>query len=284
MPVREKVPNERYRPGQRLKVYLVDVNKDPARPAADRLPRPSNLVKRLFELEVPEIFSGVVEIMAIAREPGIALEGRGRGPAGQGRSGRLMRRHSWRAHPEHRQRAEGEKIDVIEWSPETTTFIANALSAGQLLSVGLNEEEKDARVMVPSDQMSLAIGKEGQNARLAYKLTGWRIDVKDPESLKDGERRSAGRGARCVGRRRAVKTSCCWAGSHAWSGWMAPSRSASASSDRSRRIWLACSVDVEVIDGKVSVYYARELRAPLTSFDTGTSCRLYDDAVGRRAT
>ena len=77
----------------------------------------------------------------------------------------------------------GEKIDVIEWSPDTATFISNALSPAKPTNVSLNEAEKVATVIVPTDQMSLAIGKEGQNARLAYKLTGWRIDIKDPESL-----------------------------------------------------------------------------------------------------
>ena len=81
----------------------------------------------------------------------------------------------------------GEKIDVIEWSSDTTTFIANALSPAKPISVGLNDEEKVARVIVPNDQMSLAIGKDGQNARLAYKLTGWRIDVKDPDSIRGEE-------------------------------------------------------------------------------------------------
>ena len=79
----------------------------------------------------------------------------------------------------------GEKIDVIEWSPDTATFIANALSPAKPTNVTLNEAEKIATVIVPTDQMSLAIGKEGQNARLAFKLTGWRIDIKDPESLRD---------------------------------------------------------------------------------------------------
>ncbi|MEX1157813.1 MAG: transcription termination factor NusA, partial [Thermomicrobiales bacterium] len=188
MPVREQVPNERYRPGQRLKVYLLDVNKDPRGPQLIVSRTNVNLVKRLFELEVPEIFSGAVEIMAIAREPGlrskVAVAARQekvdpvgscvgiRGVRIQNIVNELM----------------GEKIDVIEWSSETTTFISNALSPAKPISVGLNDEEKVARVIVPSDQMSLAIGKDGQNARLAYKLTGWRIDVKDPESLKDGDR------------------------------------------------------------------------------------------------
>lgn len=277
MPVREQVPNERYRPGQRLKVYLVDVNKDPRGPQLIVSRTNVNLVKRLFELEVPEIFSGAVEIMAIAREPGlrskVAVAARQekvdpvgscvgiRGVRIQNIVNELM----------------GEKIDVIEWSAETTTFISNALSPAKPLSVGLNDEEKVARVIVPSDQMSLAIGKDGQNARLAYKLTGWRIDVKDPESLKDGDRdllaeaRAALAGVgpddfMLLGRQpRLVRVD-------------------GTFSIRERDFGplpqdlVGMSVDVEVIDDKVSVYYARDLRARF-DFETGRDLPLYDDVV-----
>ena len=277
MPVREQVPNERYRPGQRLKVYLVDVNKDPRGPQLIVSRTNVNLVKRLFELEVPEIFSGAVEIMAIAREPGlrskVAVAARQekvdpvgscvgiRGVRIQNIVNELM----------------GEKIDVIEWSSETTTFISNALSPAKPLSVGLNDEEKVARVIVPSDQMSLAIGKDGQNARLAYKLTGWRIDVKDPESLKDGDRdllseaRAALSGVgpddfMLLGRQpRLVRVD-------------------GTFSVREREFGplpqdlVGMSVDVEVVDGNVSVFYARDLRARY-DFETGEELPLYDDAV-----
>jgi len=277
MPVREQVPNERYRPGQRLKVYLVDVNKDPRGPQLIVSRTNVNLVKRLFELEVPEIFSGAVEIMAIAREPGlrskVAVAARQekvdpvgscvgiRGVRIQNIVNELM----------------GEKIDVIEWSSETTTFISNALSPAKPISVGLNEDDKVARVIVPSDQMSLAIGKDGQNARLAYKLTGWRIDVKDPESLKDGDRdllseaRAALSGVgpedfMLLGRQpRLVKVD-------------------GTFSVRDREFGplpqelVGMSVDVEVVDGKVSVFYARDLRARY-DFESGADLPLYDDAV-----
>ncbi|MDQ3547214.1 MAG: transcription termination factor NusA [Chloroflexota bacterium] len=277
MPVREQVPNERYRPGQRLKVYLVDVNKDPRGPQLIVSRTNVNLVKRLFELEVPEIFSGAVEIMAIAREPGlrskVAVAARQekvdpvgscvgiRGVRIQNIVNELM----------------GEKIDVIEWASETTSFISNALSPAKPISVGLNEDDKVARVIVPSDQMSLAIGKDGQNARLAYKLTGWRIDVKDPESLKGedhdllAEARAALAGAgpddfMLMGRQpRLVRVD-------------------GTFSVRDREFGplpmelVGMSVDVEVVEGKVSVFYARDLRARY-DFDTGQDLPLYDDVV-----
>jgi N utilization substance protein A len=183
MPAREKVPHERYRPGQRLKVYLVDASREQRGPQLVVSRAHPGLLKRLFELEVPEIFSGVVEIMAIAREPGtrskVAVVARQDNvdPVGSCVGIRGVRIQNIV------NELQGEKIDVIEWSPEQAGFVANALSPARVLNVTLNEEEKTARVLVPSDQMSLAIGKEGQNARLAHKLTGWRIDVKDPESL-----------------------------------------------------------------------------------------------------
>lgn len=183
MPAREKVPSERYRPGQRLKVYLVDASKEQRGPQLVVSRAHPGLLKRLFELEVPEIFSGVVEIMAIAREPGtrskVAVVARQENvdPVGSCVGIRGVRIQNIV------NELQGEKIDVIEWAPDQATFVSNALSPARVLNVTLNEDDKTARVLVPSDQMSLAIGKEGQNARLAHKLTGWRIDVKDPESL-----------------------------------------------------------------------------------------------------
>jgi N utilization substance protein A len=183
MPAREKVPNERYRPGQRLKVFLVDASKEQRGPQLIVSRAHPGLLKRLFEQEVPEIYSGAVEIMAIAREPGtrskVAVVARQENvdPVGSCVGIRGVRIQNIVGE------LQGEKIDVIEWSPDTATFIGNALSPARVINVSLNDEDKTARVIVPSDQMSLAIGKEGQNARLAHKLTGWRIDVKDPESL-----------------------------------------------------------------------------------------------------
>jgi N utilization substance protein A len=187
MPAREQVPTERYRAGQRLKVLLLEVNKDPKGPQLIVSRSHPNLIRRLFEIEVPEIYSGAVEIMAIAREPGlrskVAVAARQEkvDPVGSCVGVRGVRIQNIV------NELYGEKIDVIEWSPDTAMFISNALSPAKPTNVSLSEGENIATVIVPSDQMSLAIGKEGQNARLAYKLTYWRIDIKDPESLRDGD-------------------------------------------------------------------------------------------------
>lgn len=184
MPAREQVPNERYRPGQRIKVYLVEVNRDPRGPQLIVSRSHPNLIRRLFELEVPEIFSGAVEIMQVAREPGlrskVAVAARQEkvDPVGSCVGVRGVRIQNIV------NELYGEKIDVIEWSPDTATFIANALSPAKPINVSLDEPNHVATVIVPTEQMSLAIGKEGQNARLAYKLTDWRIDIKDPEALR----------------------------------------------------------------------------------------------------
>jgi N utilization substance protein A len=140
-------------------------------------------------MEVPEIYSGAVEIMQVAREPGlrskVAVAARQEkvDPVGSCVGVRGVRIQNIV------NELYGEKIDVIEWSPDTATFIANALSPAKPISVQLDEPNRVATVIVPSEQMSLAIGKEGQNARLAFKLTDWRIDIKDPESLRlsDGD-------------------------------------------------------------------------------------------------
>jgi len=185
MPAREQVPSERYRPGQRLKVYLLEVNNETKGPQLIVSRSHPHLIKRLFEIEVPEIYSGAVEIMEVAREPGlrskVAVAARQEkvDPVGSCVGVRGVRIQNIV------NELYGEKIDVIEWSPDTATFISNALSPAKPSSVTLTEADKVATVIVPTDQMSLAIGKEGQNARLTYKLTGWRIDIKDPESLRE---------------------------------------------------------------------------------------------------
>jgi N utilization substance protein A len=185
MPAREQVPTERYRAGQRVKVLLVEVNKDQRGPQLIVSRSHPGLIRRLFEQEVPEIFSGAVEIMEVAREPGlrskVAVAARQEkvDPVGACVGVRGVRIQNIV------NELYGEKIDVIEWSPDTAQFIANALSPAKPSSVTLDESNKVATVIVPTDQMSLAIGKEGQNARLAYKLTGWRIDIKDPAALQE---------------------------------------------------------------------------------------------------
>ncbi len=174
----EQVRTEHYRVGQRLKVYLMEVHRTNRGPQVLVSRTHRNLLRRLLELEVPEIHSGAVELKSIAREAGyrskIAVEARQSGvdPVGSCVGLRGIRIQNIVSE------LNGEKIDIMEWHPDPATFIANALSPAQVVSVEVAEEEKTATVVVPDRQLSLAIGKEGQNARLAAKLTGWRIDIK----------------------------------------------------------------------------------------------------------
>ena len=178
MPPAEQVPTERYRVAQRIKVFLVEVQKNHrgAQLIVSRTHR--NLLRRLFEIEVPEIFNGTVEIKSIAREPGlrskvaVAARQEGIDPVGSCVGMRGVRIQNIV------NELYGEKIDVLPWDTDMAKYIANALSPAQVVRVELDEEEKSALVLVPQNQLSLAIGKEGQNARLAAKLTGWRIDIK----------------------------------------------------------------------------------------------------------
>ncbi len=178
LPAAEQVRNERYRVGQRLRVYLLEVLRTSRGPQVVVSRSHPDLLRRLFELEVPEVLSGVVEIKAVAREAGyrskIAVAARQEGidPVGCCVGLRGIRIQNIM------RELNGEKLDVVAWSDDTAAFIANALSPAQVLSVELNEDEGIATVVVPDKQLSLAIGKEGQNARLAAKLSGWRIDIK----------------------------------------------------------------------------------------------------------
>ena len=181
LPSREQVPNEKYRRGQRIRAYVVEVRKGSRGPQITLSRRSPALLRRLLELEVPEIFSGAVEIKAIAREAGsrskVAVHATQEGvdPVGSCvgvRGGRIQNVVN---------ELGGEKIDVVQWSPDVATFIANSLSPAKVMNVLLNDVldgGKTATVIVPDRQLSLAIGKEGQNARLAAKLTNWRIDIK----------------------------------------------------------------------------------------------------------
>ena len=178
LPISEQVRNEHYRAGQRLKVYLVEVYRASRGPQVVVSRTHRYLVRRLFELEVPEIFSGTVEIKAIAREPGyrskVAVAARQEGVDAVGACVGLRGIRIQNIINE----LSGEKIDVIEWHPDPAIFVSNALSPAPVVSATVHEEEKTASVVVPDRQLSLAIGREGQNARLAAKLTGWRIDIK----------------------------------------------------------------------------------------------------------
>ncbi len=182
------MPNEEYHEGDHLKVYVLQVPK-PGRVGVQAMVRVSRshigLVKRLFEMEVPEIASGVVQIKSIAREagsrtkmavhstdPSIDPVGACVGPRGS-RVDKVV------------QELKNEKIDIIKWSADPAEFVANALNPAHVISVFISEEEKICRVVVPDSQLSLAIGKEGQNARLAAKLTTWKIDIKSQTQVAE---------------------------------------------------------------------------------------------------
>ncbi len=181
MPPSEEVPLERYRVGQRLRVYVYDVRRVQGRMLQIMVSRTHrDLVRRLFESEVPEIYEGTVEIKAIAREPGsrskVAVVARQEGldPIGSCVGVRGSRINNI-VHE-----LNDEKIDIIQWSADPATFVANSLSPVKPLKVELRDFDHTAIVTVPERQLSLAIGKDGQNARLAAKLSGWRVDVTKP--------------------------------------------------------------------------------------------------------
>jgi transcription termination/antitermination protein NusA len=189
LPPNEQVKTEHYRPGQRLKLYLFEVIKSSKGPQVTVSRTHKNLLKRLFELEVPEIFKGTVELRSIAREPGhrskvaVYSQQEGIDPVGACVGLRGIRIQNIV------NELGGERIDVVQWDPEPSRFVANALSPAQVLGVSVDAGENTASVVVPDRQLSLAIGKEGQNARLAAKLTGWRIDIRS-ETIAQQERAS----------------------------------------------------------------------------------------------
>ncbi len=188
LPTGERVPGEDYAHGTRIKCIVVSVRKGMRGPQITLSRTHPNLVKRLFALEVPEIADGSVEIVAIAREaghrtkiavrttvPGINPKGACIGPMGQRVRNVMSELH-------------GEKIDIVDWSDEPSQFVANALSPARVHAVEvISEADRSARVIVPDFQLSLAIGKEGQNARLAARLTGWRIDIRSDEASPETE-------------------------------------------------------------------------------------------------
>ena len=186
LPLAEQIRTEHYRPGTRMKFYLLEVHRSSRGPQLVVSRTHKELLRRLFELEVPEILKGVVELKSIAREAGyrskVAVTTRQEGvdPVGSCVGLRGIRIQNIV------NELNGERIDVIQWDANPTRLVANALSPAQVLTVSIAEEENTALVVVPDRQLSLAIGKEGQNARLAAKLTGWRIDIK-PESVMEPE-------------------------------------------------------------------------------------------------
>ncbi|NLG48744.1 MAG: transcription termination/antitermination protein NusA [Chloroflexi bacterium] len=192
LPKSEQIPGESYRFNQRVRVYIVEVGRTGHGPQIAVSRTHHGLLRRLLELEVPEIFNGTVEIKAIAREAGsrskiaVAALQPGVDPVGSCVGMRGVRIQNIV------NELNGEKIDVVAWSPDIETFIANALSPAKVVTVYLNELDKTAKVVVPDKSLSLAIGKEGQNARLAAKLTGWRIDIRsETEAAAEKDRLAA---------------------------------------------------------------------------------------------
>jgi len=178
MPPDEQVPTERYKKGQRVKVYVLDVRTTPKGPEILVSRSHKDMLKRLFEIEVPEVYNGVVEIKSISREAGqrskVAVHSEQEGIDAVGscigiRGNRIQSIVN---------ELQGEKIDVVSWDSDPKTFIARAISPSEVLHVELAPSEQTAVVVVPDKQLSLAIGKEGQNARLAARLSGWRLDIK----------------------------------------------------------------------------------------------------------
>jgi N utilization substance protein A len=186
LPLGERVPGEKYPHGERIKCLVVSVRKGMRGPQITLSRSHPNLVKKLFALEVPEIADGTVEIAAIAREaghrtkiavrsttPGVNAKGSCIGPMGQRVRNVMSELH-------------GEKIDIVDFAEDPAEFVANALSPARVNAVEVvDAEARSARVVVPDFQLSLAIGKEGQNARLAARLTGWRIDIRSDEPGPD---------------------------------------------------------------------------------------------------
>src|SRR5689334_7356252 len=187
LPLGERVPGENYEHGTRIKCLVVSVRKGMRGPQITLSRTHPNLVKKLFALEVPEIADGTVEIAAIAREaghrtkiavrstqPGVNAKGACIGPMGQRVRSVMSELH-------------GEKIDIIDWSDDPAAFVGNALSPAKALRVEVvDAASRTARVTVPDYQLSLAIGREGQNARLAARLTGWRIDIRPDTEASPG--------------------------------------------------------------------------------------------------
>jgi len=184
LPAAEQVPGERYRIGQRIKVSILEVVRTNKGPRVILSRSHPDLLRRLFEMEIPEIYNGTVVLESIAREAGyrskIAVSAKQEGidPVGCCVGLRGIRIQNIV------NELNGEKIDVVMWDKDPATFIANALSPAQISHVTLDKEEGVATVIVPDRQLSLAIGKEGQNVRLAAKLTGWRIDIKSTSELE----------------------------------------------------------------------------------------------------
>jgi N utilization substance protein A len=191
LPGPEQVDGERYEQGSRIKAVITEVRSGTKGPQVILSRRDPELIKTLFELEVPEIADGLVEIRGVAREPGyrskIAVESHAQGvdPVGAcvGPRGSRVRMVV--------SELRGEKIDIIPWNPEPARFVAKALSPARVREVFVDDETKEATVIVPDDQLALAIGKEGLNARLAARLTGWKVDIQSDTEFAQAEAAAA---------------------------------------------------------------------------------------------
>jgi transcription termination/antitermination protein NusA len=208
LPRSEQVDGERYEQGSRIKAVITEVRSGTKGPQVILSRRDPELIKTLFELEVPEIADGLVEIRGVAREPGyrskIAVESHAQGvdPVGAcvGPRGSRVRMVV--------SELRGEKIDIIPWNPEPARFVAKALSPARVREVFVDDDTKEATVIVPDDQLALAIGKEGLNARLAARLTGWKVDIQSDSEFAQAEAAAAygggGEGEEFTGRCAAV--------------------------------------------------------------------------------
>src|SRR5919106_1726272 len=191
LPRSEQVDGERYEQGSRIKAVITEVRSGTKGPQVILSRRDPELIKTLFELEVPEIADGLVEIRGVAREPGyrskIAVESHTQGvdPVGAcvGPRGSRVRMVV--------SELRGEKIDIIPWNPEPARFVAKALSPARVREVYIDDDTREATVIVPDDQLALAIGKEGLNARLATRLTGWKIDIQSESEFAQAEAEAA---------------------------------------------------------------------------------------------
>lgn len=186
MPAKEQIPTEKYRVNDKIKAYVLDVDRgEKGAPQVIISRSHPDFVRKMLEIEIPEIYEGIIDVKSVSRDPGkrckvaVYSQDENIDPVGScvGQKGIRIQNIINELH--------GEKIDVIEWNPDIATFIAAALLPAKIMAVDVKEEDKFAQVIVADDQLSLAIGKAGQNARLAAKLTNWKIDIKSETQFRE---------------------------------------------------------------------------------------------------
>ncbi len=186
MPAKEQIPTERYKVNDKVKAYVLDVDRgEKGAPQVIISRSHPDFVRKMLEIEIPEIYEGIIEVKSVSRDPGkrckvaVYSQDENIDPVGScvGQKGIRIQNII--------NELNGEKIDVIEWNPDIATFIASALLPAKIMAVDVKEEDKFAQVIVADDQLSLAIGKAGQNARLAAKLTNWKIDIKSETQFRE---------------------------------------------------------------------------------------------------